>query len=73
MRHFLPQNARYLVWKYRGKKQKLWKNLEKKYGEPVLEEHEWGDEEEGDGSAQNEEHEDLDKEDAETDREEQDL
>ena len=36
-------NARYLVYKYRGKKEKLWKNLEKKYGAPVLEEHEWPD------------------------------
>lgn len=34
-------NARYLVWKYRGKKAALWKNLEKKYGEPVLNEWEW--------------------------------
>jgi hypothetical protein len=29
-------NARYLVWKYRGKKDKLWRRLESKYGEPVL-------------------------------------
>lgn len=36
-------NARYLVYKYRNKKEKLWKNLEKKYGEPVLQEHEWAD------------------------------
>jgi hypothetical protein len=36
-------NARYLVYKYRSKKEKLWKNLEKKYGHPVLEEHEWPD------------------------------
>ena len=34
-------NAHYLVYKYRGKKEKLWKNLEKKYGVAVLEEHEW--------------------------------
>ena len=34
-------NARYLVWKYRGKKEKLWRSLEKKYGEPVLNEWEW--------------------------------
>lgn len=34
-------NARYVVWKYRNKKEKLWKSLEKKYGEPVLHEYEW--------------------------------
>jgi hypothetical protein len=34
-------NARYMVWKYRNKKEKLWRGLEKKYGEPVLHEHEW--------------------------------
>jgi hypothetical protein len=39
-------NARYLVWKYRGKKNKLWKRLETKYGEPVLEIHEYPEEEE---------------------------
>jgi hypothetical protein len=37
------QTARYLVWKYRNKKEKLWKSLEKKYGEPVLHTHEWPD------------------------------
>lgn len=40
------QNARYLVWKYRGKKKALWKRLETKYGEPVLEVHEWPEVEE---------------------------
>lgn len=34
-------NARYLVWKYRNQKEKLWKTLEKKYGEPVLDTDEW--------------------------------
>lgn len=29
-------NAHYLCWKYKGKKDKLWKRLEKKYGAPVL-------------------------------------
>jgi hypothetical protein len=52
-------NARYLVWKYRGKKDKLWKRLEKKYGVPVREVHEWGDEAEGDRDEEVEE-EDLD-------------
>ena len=34
-------NARYLVWKYRGNKAKLWRVLEKKYGQEVKEAHEW--------------------------------
>jgi len=38
-------NARYLVWKYRNKKDTLWRVLEKKYGEPVLLEHEWPEDE----------------------------
>lgn len=37
------QNARYLVWKYRGKKKALWKRLENKYGAPVRHEWEWED------------------------------
>jgi hypothetical protein len=37
-------NARYLVWKYRGKKKKLWDRLEKKYGVPVRYAHEWEEE-----------------------------
>lgn len=50
-------NAQYLVYKYRNKKHKLWKNLEKKYGAAVLEEHEWSDAkvtaEEGDEEEEN--------------------
>lgn len=64
-------NARYLVWKYRGKKEKLWRNLEKKYGEPVLNEWEWPEpeeEEEAEQPAEEEEPEDLDEE-----KKEQDL
>lgn len=34
-------NARFLVWKFRHKKKKLWSGLEKKYGIPVREVHEW--------------------------------
>jgi len=34
-------HARYTCYKYRNKKDKLWKNLEKKYGVPVLETHEY--------------------------------
>ncbi|KAG7364590.1 hypothetical protein IV203_037792 [Nitzschia inconspicua] len=60
------QNARYLVWKYRYKKQKLWKNLEKKYGEPVLEEHEWSDEDGADEKADGDDHHDLDGGDTES-------
>lgn len=59
--HLFFQNARYLVWKYRYKKQKLWKNLEKKYGEPVLEEFEWPDEEDNmDETNVGDDHDDLD-------------
>lgn len=55
-------NARYLVWKYKGKKAKLWKSLEKKYGAPVLYEDEWPDDdsESGGKSDADEDHEDLD-------------
>ena len=48
-------NAHYLVYKYRGKKEKLWKNLEKKYGVAVLEEHEWPDVTKGDAKQDNDE------------------
>lgn len=33
--------ARYTCYKYRGKKASLWRRLEKKYGQPVLETHEY--------------------------------
>ena len=58
-KHVLPgsmldgdfQNARYVVYKYRNKKERLWRGLEKKYDVPVFLEHEWedwnGDEEDG--------------------------
>ena len=56
-------NARYLVWKYRGKKDKLWRMLEKKYGEPVLHADEWPDADETeDEEAVEEEEQDLDEE-----------
>ncbi len=61
------------MWKYRNKKQKLWKNLEKKYGEPVLEEHEWDDVETGDDSSEREEQEDLDEHKFEDSKEQKDL
>jgi hypothetical protein len=44
-------NARYQVWKYRNKKEKLWKTLETKYGEPVLNIHEYKDEGEDEDEA----------------------
>lgn len=34
-------NARYTCYKFRFKKQKLWKKLESKYGVPVLQTHEY--------------------------------
>lgn len=48
-KHVLPgsmldgdvNNARYVVYKYRNKKERLWKGLEKKYDVPVLQEDEW--------------------------------
>ncbi|KAL3800573.1 hypothetical protein ACHAWO_009817 [Cyclotella atomus] len=40
------RQARYLVWKYKGKKDALWRRLEAKYGQPVRHAWEWDDEEE---------------------------
>jgi len=66
------QNARYVVYKYRNKKNKLWKGLEKKYEVPVLLEHEWEDYDEKQENT--EEHEDLDANNQEpTNDEERDL
>ena len=68
------KNARYLVWKYRSKKEKLWKNLEKKYGAAVLQEDEWENADLGDGdNADGDEPEDLDEETSKETTEEQDL
>lgn len=39
-------HAHYTCYKYRGKTEKLYKKLERKYGIPVKEVHEWEDEEE---------------------------
>jgi hypothetical protein len=39
-------HARYTAYKYRNKKDRLWKSLEKKYGVPVRHAHEWDDYEE---------------------------
>lgn len=54
-------NARYLVWKYRSKKDKLWRMLEKKYGEPVLHADEWPDSEDEEETQEEEEEQDLDE------------
>ena len=64
-------NARYVVWKYRNKKEKLWKSLEKKYGEPVLLEHEWPEDEEETGEPETTDEENLDEQEA--DDSQQDL
>ncbi len=79
-KHVLPgslldgdeNNARYVVYKYRHKKEKLWRGLERKYDIPVLQEDEWeeymANQEDGD------EHEDLDAdEDDSSNDTEQDL
>jgi len=66
-------NARYVAYKYRHKKNTLWKLLEKKYDVKVLEEHEWDDfEDQKSNDESEEEHEDLDEEDS-TGDEEQEL
>jgi hypothetical protein len=58
-------SARYIVWKYRHEKDKLWKVLEKKYGEPVLQLHEYPDDDTtGTASPEKEETVDLDDDDA---------
>ena len=44
------RQARYLVWKYKGKKDALWRRLEAKYDMKVLHEWEWPEEEEGEGA-----------------------
>ena len=69
-------NARYLVWKYRNKKDKLWRNLEKKYDEPVLHEWEWPEPEEDQQPDEVEAPQDLDEdiiEETEEESKEQDL
>jgi len=58
------RHARYMVWKYKGKKDALWRRLEAKYGFPVKHAWEWDDDEEGEreakGGEEEEETEDLD-------------
>jgi hypothetical protein len=72
-KHVLPgsiqdgdeHNARYLVWKYRANKPKLWRMLEKKYGQPVLHAHEWADKAEEAEDEDDEEEQDLDEQEKE--------
>ncbi|KAL7465165.1 hypothetical protein ACHAXS_005493 [Conticribra weissflogii] len=60
------RHARYMVWKYKGKKDALWRRLEAKYGVPVKHAWEWQEEDgmEGDKretkEAEEEDAEDLD-------------
>ena len=57
-KHVLPgsmhdgdvDSARYVVYRYRNKKDKLWKMLEKKYEEEVRHVGEWGDYDDGKGT-----------------------
>ena len=81
-KHVLPgsmldgdvQNARYVIYKFTNKKNKLWKGLEKKYQIPVLLEDEWEDYNDGEEDEGDEEHEDLDaNEDESTEDKEQEL
>lgn len=60
-------NARYLVWKYRGKKDKLWKRLETKYGAAVLDIYEYPEKEEA--NEEDEEVENLDEQSTDDDGE----
>jgi hypothetical protein len=61
-KHVLPgsmhdgdvDGARYVVYRYRYKKAKLWKMLEKKYEEEVRHVGEWGDYDDGKGTTDEE-------------------
>jgi hypothetical protein len=54
------RQARYLVWKYKGKKDALWRRLEAKYAVPVKHAWEWDDEEEEKAKDEDDAAEDLD-------------
>ena len=56
------RHARYMVWKYKGKKDKLWRRLEAKYGIPVKHAWEWPEEVETETKKEEDEAEDLDGE-----------
>jgi len=61
-------HARFMVYKYGGKKHLLWKRLEKKYGEPVSET--WDEDEEEKTEIEDEELTDLDENDKEASKKE---
>ena len=61
------RQARYLVWKYKGKKDALWRRLEAKYGQPVR--HVWEWEEDEDEKKEEEDADDLDGEESHEDNE----
>lgn len=65
-------NARYVAYKYRNKKDKLWRGLEKKYDIPVLHEHEWADWK-PESDEDDEDHEDLDADSSKDEEKEQEL
>ena len=65
-------NAMYLVWKYRHKKDRLWRMLEKKYGEPVLQTDEYPDKVQEKVKDGDEETVDLDGDDENTNEDETD-
>jgi hypothetical protein len=73
-KHVLPgtindgnlNGARYAVYRYRNKKEKLWKMLEKKYDEAVRHVGEWDDYDDGKGTT-DEETVDLDLDDIQED------
>jgi len=59
------RHARYMVWKYKNKKDKLWRRLEVKYNMPVKHAWEWDDDDDVNDEAKKEdedEEEDLDNE-----------
>ncbi|KAL3786864.1 hypothetical protein HJC23_013785 [Cyclotella cryptica] len=66
------RQARYLVWKYKGKKDALWRRLEAKYGVPVRHAWEWDDVED-DKKAEEEEADDLDGEEGQEEKNEDEL
>lgn len=57
------RQARYLVWKYKGKKERLWRRLEVKYDIPMRNAWEWEEDDnvEKDDGEKEDEQEDLDK------------
>lgn len=65
------RQARYLVWKYKGKKDALWRRLEAKYGVPVKHAWEWDEEHKNVKDDDSEAAEDLDGDEGEEMKEEE--